>query len=139
VLTRAAEHAASIRQNWITAMSELMLARALLTGEPDPDEALKVLRRALHRFAEDDDVGNVLASMHTGSYALVLTGRETEGATLLAAVRRYAARRGIDPDAADPVGAAALESALRGIDRAAAERQAAELDESALPALLGHD
>jgi predicted ATPase/DNA-binding SARP family transcriptional activator len=139
VLTRAAEQAASIRQNWITAMSELMLARALLTDVPDPGAALTVLRRALDRFAEEDDIGNVLAGLHTGAYALVLDGRVTEGATLLAAVRRFCRRRGLDPDAADPVRAKALASALSHIDEAAADREAAALDESALKGLLGQD
>ncbi len=143
VLTGAAERAAALHQNWTAAMSEMMLARALLTaGTGDaagtrPAEALVMLRRALSRFVEEDDVGNVLSCMHTGAYALVLTGRVEEGATLLAAVRRYAARRGIDPDTVDPVRSAALEAALHGIDRAGAERTAAGLDESALPAFLG--
>ncbi|NMO57430.1 AfsR/SARP family transcriptional regulator [Actinoplanes sp. TBRC 11911] len=139
VLTRAAEQAASIQQNWITAMSELMLARALLTDDPRPGEALSVLRRALDRFAEEDDIGNVLAGLHTGAYALVLDGRVTDGATLLAAVRRFCRRRGLDPDVADPVRAKALSSALSHIDLTAAERDAAELDESALTGLLGQD
>ncbi|HEX8930234.1 MAG TPA: AfsR/SARP family transcriptional regulator, partial [Actinomycetota bacterium] len=139
VLTGAAQRAAELHQNWTAAMSEMMLARALLTDGDDgmrPADALVMLRRALSRFVEEDDVGNVLSCMHTGAYALVLTGRVTEGATLLAAVRRYAARRGIDPDTADPVRTAALEAALRGIDRTGAERTAAGLDESALPGFL---
>ena len=141
VLVRAGEHAVAVHQNWTAAMSELMLGRALLAGSaaapPQPEAALVVLRRALNRFAEEDDVGNILSGLHTGAYALALAGRPADGAALLAAVRRTAARRGLDPDTTDPAGTAALEAALHGIDRAAAERAAADLDEAAMPALLG--
>ena len=141
VLARAAVRADAEHQNWTAAMSELLLARSLLIDGPDgsaarPPEALVVARRALRRFAEEDDVGNVLASLHTGAYALTLAGRPGDGATLLAAVRRTAARRGLSLDKTALLPDAALRAALRGVDLAAAERSAAGLDESALPALL---
>jgi hypothetical protein len=51
-------------------------------------------------------------------------------------VRRHAARRGLDPDATDPPGAAALEQALRGADRSAARQAAEDLDDDGMVALL---
>ncbi|MGK5678639.1 BTAD domain-containing putative transcriptional regulator [Actinoplanes sp. URMC 104] len=137
VLQQAHDQSLAVHQRWTAAMTGLLLARALLTGTPDAREALAVLRRALARFAEEDDIGNVLAGLHTGAYALALTGRAREAATLLVAVRRFAARRGIDPDATDPPRAAALAATLTPADLAAAEHAAADLEESALPALLG--
>ena len=63
----------------------------------------------------------------------------TEGAALATAVRREAARRGLDAYGMDPTGAAALSRALSGTDPATVT----ELDESAMIALLepraGHD
>ncbi|WP_164842195.1 ATP-binding protein [Actinoplanes solisilvae] len=164
VLAGAQERARAVRQAWTTAMSGLLLSRALLMGEPGrpdgklpgepgrpggkllgepggaggkPTEALAVLRESLAIFADEDDVGNVLACLHTGAYALALDGRPDDGAALLAAVHRAAARRGLELDAIDPPRAAGLAIVLAGVDLAAAERATANLDESDLPGLLG--
>ncbi|MBM2617705.1 hypothetical protein JIG36_19295 [Actinoplanes sp. LDG1-06] len=73
-----------------------------------PGEALTAVREARDLFDSEDDVGNVLACLHTGAYALARLDRGKDAATLLTAVRRIAARRGIDLDAADPIRAAGL-------------------------------
>ncbi len=142
LLVQARERAIGVRQAWTSAMCGLLLARALLTDGPGgvtarPQEALEVLRQALDGFAEEDDVGNVLSGLHTGAYALARAGRPDDGAALLAAVRRFATRRGLDLDAIDPPRAAALATVLRDVDLTRAEQAAARLEESALPALLG--
>ncbi|WP_158647386.1 BTAD domain-containing putative transcriptional regulator [Actinoplanes sp. ATCC 53533] len=141
VLRAAAAHAGALRQNWIAAMSELLLARAwLVPADPDPAAALGVLGAALARFREEDDVSNVLSCLHTGAYAVTLSGRPALGAALLAAVRRHGARRGLRPDATDPATTAALgaalDEALDPVARAAAEAKGADLDEAAMIALL---
>ncbi|GAA3337684.1 hypothetical protein GCM10020358_14890 [Amorphoplanes nipponensis] len=141
VLEAAAAHAGELRQNWIAAMSELLLARAWLApADPDPAAALRALGAALERFREEDDVGNVLSCLHTGAYAVTLSGRPAQGATLLAAVRRHGSRRGLRPDATDPATttslAAALDEALDPVTRAAAEADGAALDEAAMIATL---
>jgi hypothetical protein len=145
VLAETVDQATAMGQAWIAAMSELLLARALLSSDPgdsngagsDPGAALTVLRQSLRHFAAEDDVGNVLSCLHTGALALTRTGRVADGAVLLAAVRRHAARRGLDPEATDPAGAAALLAGLHGADEQAAARIAAELTEDGMIALLG--
>ncbi|MFC3735900.1 BTAD domain-containing putative transcriptional regulator [Paractinoplanes deccanensis] len=136
-LTGAIRRATAIGQRWTTAMSELLLGRALLlsTGdEPaDPAAALAALRRAVDHFTAEDDVGNVLACLFTGAQALIAAGRRGDGVTLAAAVRRNAARRGISPGAADPLGAAALADLLAGVDPATVPA----VDEDAMIGLLG--
>ncbi|MCM4083383.1 AfsR/SARP family transcriptional regulator [Paractinoplanes hotanensis] len=101
--------------------------------EASPEHALVVLRRALTGFAEEDDVGNVLGGLHTASYALARTGNKRDAAGLLMAVRRFAARRGLDPDAADPVRTAALATLLTAADLAAAD----SIDEATMMSFLG--
>jgi hypothetical protein len=122
-------------------MSELLLARAwLVPADPDPAAALRELGAALGRFQEEDDVGNVLSCLHTGAYALTLSGRPELGATLLAAVRHQGARRGLRPEATDPTTSAALNDALdRALDpvtRAAADAGGATLEPAAMIAML---
>ncbi|WP_433721428.1 BTAD domain-containing putative transcriptional regulator [Actinoplanes sp. CA-051413] len=141
VLTGAARHAGELRQNWIAAMSELLLARAwLVPADPDPAAALRELGAALGRFREEDDVGNVLSCLHTGAYALTLSGRPELGATLLAAVRHQGARRGLRPEATDPTTSAALnnalDEALDPVTRAAADARGATLEPAAMIAML---
>ncbi len=141
VLREAATHAGAVRQTWIAAMSELLLARAhLVPADPDPAAALRALGAALTRFREEDDVGNVLSCLHTGAYALTLSGRPEQGATLLAAVRRHGARRGLRPDATDPATTAAVDHALdKALDpatRAAADAAGAALEAAAMIAML---
>jgi predicted ATPase len=141
VLELAAAHAGVVKQNWIAAMSELLLARAwLLPADPDPAAALRVVGAALARFREEDDVGSVLSCLHTGAYAITLSGDPARGATLLAAVRRHGSRRGLRPDVTDPATVAALgeslEQALDPATRAAAEAEGAALDEAAMIAML---
>lgn len=137
VLAEAQQRARAVHQAWTTAMSGLLLARALLVAPARSVEALATVRESLALFADEDDIGNVLACLHTGAYALALDGRPDEGATLLAAVRRSAVRRGLNLDATDPPRAAGLATVLADVDLAAAERAAANLDESDLPGLLG--
>ncbi|MBU2662283.1 winged helix-turn-helix domain-containing protein [Actinoplanes bogorensis] len=96
-----------------------------------PGEALTVVREALALFDSEDDVGNVLACLHTGAYAMALTGRVDEAARLLVSVRRAAARRGLDLDGADPIRAAGLAELIPP----AAFPDTAD-DEADLPALL---
>ncbi|MFI7544592.1 hypothetical protein [Actinoplanes sp. NPDC049599] len=141
VLRTATAHAGDLGQNWIAAMSELLLARAWLAPvDSDPAAALRAVSAALTRFREEDDVGNVLSCLHTGAYAVTLAGDPVRGAALLAAVRRHGARRGLRPDATDPVTTAALDQALAAaldpVTRAAAEADGATLDEPAMVALL---
>jgi predicted ATPase/DNA-binding SARP family transcriptional activator len=141
VLAAATAHAGTLGQNWIAAMSELLLARAwLVPDEPDPAAALRAVGAALTRFREEDDVGNVLSCLHTGAYAVTLGGDPERGAALLAAVRRHGARRGLRPDATDPATAAALDralgQALDPVTRAAADADGATLDESAMVTML---
>jgi predicted ATPase/DNA-binding SARP family transcriptional activator len=141
VLEAAAAHAGVLGQNWIAAMSELLLARAwLVPADPDPAAALRALGAALTRFREEDDVGNVLSCLHTGAYAVTLGGRPVQGATLLAAVRHHGTRRGLRPDATDPTTAGALEKALEEaldpVTRAAAEAEGSALGETAMIAML---
>jgi hypothetical protein len=122
-------------------MSELLLARAWLApADPDPAAALRAVGAALARFREEDDVGNVLSCLHTGAYAITLSGEPARGAALLAAVRRHGSRRGLRPDATDPAISTALDQALaQALDpatRAAAEADGADLDEAAMIAML---
>ncbi len=131
-LAEAIETAASIDQHWTRAMSEMLLARCLLRESPDPAAALAMLRLAVARFVDEDDVGNVLSCLQTGALALTLSGRVAEGATLAAAVRRHEVRRGLDVAAGDPIGSAALAAALTGVDR-----PVEDLDEAGMIALLG--
>jgi predicted ATPase/DNA-binding SARP family transcriptional activator len=147
-LAEAIAQAEAIGQRWTTAMSTLMLARARLrapapasasasVSEPaDPAAALGLLRRAASLFAGEDDVGNVLACLHTGAYALTEVGRMADGAALAAAVEREATRRGLSAGSLDPIGTAALEAALARADRSIAGRVADTLDEPAMLALL---
>ncbi|WP_250001658.1 BTAD domain-containing putative transcriptional regulator [Actinoplanes sp. M2I2] len=139
VLAAAGREAIGRRQAWTAAMSGLLLARALLTDGPSapaqPEPALAAVRQALDGFAGEDDVGNLLAGLHTGAYALARAGRTGEAARLLVATRRAAARRGLDLDAMDPIRAAGLTAAVGEAELA---RVADPIDdESALPALLG--
>ncbi|WP_250027189.1 BTAD domain-containing putative transcriptional regulator [Paractinoplanes maris] len=135
VLARAGEEAVARGQIWTAAMSGLLLARALLTEGPvEPGAALAVLRQALDRFTDEDDIGNLIAGLHTGAYALARTGRIDEAARLLVATRRAAARRGLDPDAIDPIRAAGLAAAIPPAELA---RVVVPDDEVALPALPG--
>jgi len=140
-LAEATARAEAIGQRWTTAMSTLVLARARLraaASEPaDPAAALVLLRRAARLFAGEDDVGNVLACLHTGAYALIEVGRPADGAALAEAVKREATRRGLYAGSLDPIGAAALEAALARIGRAVTGREADPLDEPAMLALLG--
>ncbi|MBL7253643.1 BTAD domain-containing putative transcriptional regulator [Paractinoplanes lichenicola] len=136
VLAAAREQAIARGQGWTAAMCGLLLARALLARPAQPGAALSVVREALDLFDAEDDVGNVLAGLHTGAYAMVLTGRVAEAARLLVAVRRAAGRRGLDPDLADPIRAAALAAAIPQTELEAAEGND-DQDESALLALLG--
>ena len=141
MLQEAAAHAGELRQNWIAAMSELLLARAWLDrADPDPEAALRALGASLARFREEDDVGNLLSCLHTGAYALTLSGRPEQGAVLLAAVRRHAARRGLRLEATDPVNSAALRAALSAaldpVTRAAADTDGAALEVTAMIAML---
>ncbi|AGZ45411.1 BTAD domain-containing putative transcriptional regulator [Actinoplanes friuliensis] len=130
VLADAAAHAGRLGQNWIAGMSELLLARSWLqVADPSPAAALDALRGAVDRFREEDDIGDVLACLHSGAYALVLSGRLAEGATLLASVRRHGRRRGMSLEASDPATSAALAGA--GVPEAAGT-----LDEAAMIALL---
>jgi hypothetical protein len=141
-------------------MTDLLLARALLLdddagnasdadnasdagdGSDEPvrieraAEALGVLRRSLVRFGEEDDVGNVLGGLHTAAYALARTGRKRDAAAVLTAVRRLAARRGLDPDTADPVRTAALATLLSESDMASAANVAAGADEAGMMSFL---
>lgn len=139
-LTEAITRAEAVGQQWTTALSNLLLARGLLrssASEPaDPDAALGLLRRATALFAEEDDVGNVLACLYTGAYALIEVGRVADGAALAAAVEREATRRGLYAGSMDPVGTAALEAALARADRSAAGRAADRLDQPGMLALL---
>lgn len=125
---------------WTAGLGELGMARAHLAGDAtapaDPVRALASVRRSLHLFRGENDIGNVLVSLHTGSYALACLGRREEAAALLAAVGRHAVRHGVDPDAAAPAVAAALAEALRDVDRAAAAA-AQDLGESEMIALVG--
>ena len=82
-------------------------------------------------------MGNVLACLHTGAYALIEVGRPADGAALAEAVKREATRRGLYAGSLDPIGAAALEAALARIGRAVTGREADPLDEPAMLALLG--
>ncbi len=139
-LTEAGEQAEAIGQSWTTAMCTLLLARGLLRASADdpadPVRALALLRRSTELFAGEDDVGNVLAGLYTGAYALTQVGRTADGAALAAAVDREATRRGLFAGSMDPVGAAALTDALAGADRAIAARDAGTLDQPAMLALL---
>jgi tetratricopeptide (TPR) repeat protein len=135
-LREAITTAASIDQRWMRAMSELLLARALLRDDgtgADPEAALVVLERAVTGFDDDNDVGNVLAGLQTSALALAMTGRFAEAATLAAAVRRAAVRRGLKPEAADPLGVAATTALLAGTTPAT---ESGDLDEPAMIARL---
>jgi hypothetical protein len=141
VLEAAARHAGDLRQNWIAAMSELLLARAwLMPADPQPARALRAAGAALARFREEDDIGDVLASVHTGALAVTLGGDPGRGATLLAAVHRHGTRRGMRLDLSDPATSAALHAALeQSLDpatRAAADAAGAALDEAAMIAMV---
>ncbi|MEU4421397.1 BTAD domain-containing putative transcriptional regulator [Actinoplanes sp. NPDC024001] len=135
--------AASLAQGsrWAAALGELAMARAHLSGDAaapaDPQRALASVRRSLHLFRGENDIGNALACLHTAGYALALSGRPQEAAVLVAAVRRHAVRHGVDPDAAHPAVAAALAAALRGVDQEAAAAAAREIGESEMIALVG--
>ncbi|GAB2623869.1 hypothetical protein Aab01nite_17290 [Paractinoplanes abujensis] len=133
-LARAGAEADARSQSWTAAMCGLLLARALLIEPVRPAEALTAVRRALDLFAEEDDIGNVLASLHTGAYAMALTGRTERAARLLVAARRAAGRRGIDLDVADPIRTAGLSAVIPAPVLAAAAGIGD--DESALPELL---
>ncbi|MFI5888729.1 hypothetical protein ACIA5D_01270 [Actinoplanes sp. NPDC051513] len=50
------------------------------------------LRAAVRLFEEEDDVGNTLGCLLAGALALLLLGRDDDGTTLAAAVRREADR-----------------------------------------------
>lgn len=133
VLGRATTRALTCGHVWTAAMAELVLARSFLTADdPEPDAALPPLRRALRRFIGEEDVSNMLNCLLTGAWVFALSGRAGDAAALVAAVRRHAVRRGLDPEASDPAGTAALTAALDP----AAVRRAAALDESAMIALL---
>jgi hypothetical protein len=114
----------------------LASASASVSEPADPAAALGLLRRAASLFAGEDDVGNVLACLHTGAYALTEVGRMADGAALAAAVEREATRRGLSAGSLDPIGTAALEAALARADRSIAGRVADTLDEPAMLALL---
>jgi predicted ATPase/DNA-binding SARP family transcriptional activator len=135
-LSTAIERGLGCGQTWAAAMAELFLARSHLTGPPDPAAALVLLRRALERFRAEDDVGNVVNCLFSGAWALALSGRVAEAATLRAAALRQARRRGLQPEVTDPTGAAALDAAL-----GPAEPGTDQLDEAAMVAMLtaGHD
>ncbi|MEV6298752.1 BTAD domain-containing putative transcriptional regulator [Actinoplanes sp. NPDC051861] len=122
--TLAEAIAESLAQNsrWMAGLGELALGRALLGGDPDPVAALAALRRGIELFQGENDLGDVLICLHTGAYALALSGRREAGTRLLAGVRAYAVRHGVDPDLASPILTAALERALPDADRAAGSR-----------------
>ncbi|WP_328461354.1 winged helix-turn-helix domain-containing protein [Actinoplanes sp. NBC_00393] len=141
ILVEAIEAALTQHSRWAAALGELALARAFLTGNAaapvDPVAALASVRRALELFQRENDIGNVLTSLHTGCYALALDGRRETAAVLLAGVRRHAVRHGVDPDLAGPTLTAALEEVLAGVDCEAAAQAARDLGEAEMIALLG--
>ncbi|WP_433368791.1 BTAD domain-containing putative transcriptional regulator [Actinoplanes sp. CA-142083] len=134
LLTTAVGMAAAIGQTWTAAYSHLLLGRVLLRPPSDPAAALASLREAVRLFQEEDDVGNVLGGLLAGALALLLLGRHDDGATLAAAVRREAARRGLIYEPGDPIGSAALDAALAAAGETS--RDPAELDRAAMTALL---
>ncbi|MFF5081006.1 BTAD domain-containing putative transcriptional regulator [Actinoplanes sp. NPDC000266] len=133
-LAEAIRRATAIGQRWTTAMSEMLLGRALLLPSlpADPEEALGALGRAVDLFVAEDDVGNVLACLFSGAQALLAAGRREEGVLLAVSVERHAARRGIFPGAADPAGSAVLARELAGADTSGI----APLDEAEMIAML---
>ncbi|BCJ42357.1 hypothetical protein GCM10010168_90820 [Actinoplanes ianthinogenes] len=134
VLTEAIAATTALGQGWAAALGELGLARATLPT--DPHTALAAVRRAIREFRTQDDINNVLTALHTASQALALAGRPRDGATLLAAVRRHAQRRGLDLDQANPAVAAGLREVFAGVDLDAA---GPALDEEAMIAILDTD
>jgi hypothetical protein len=142
LLAEAVEMAVEIHQMWTAAMSRLLLARTLLRASnvaggavADPAAAIRALRLAVRGFTEEDDVGNVLSSLLAGAHALLLLGREADGAAMAAGVRREVARRGLNFEPADPVGTAALNAALAATGPAGETGAASST--AAMIALLG--
>jgi hypothetical protein len=144
VLTRATAEALALRQGWTAALGEMGLAWLGLTGVApaggrspvDAEGALAAIRRSLRLFRAEDDLGNVLTCLHVGAQALVLTGRTDLAAVLLTAVRRYAVRRGLDPNLVSPTSSTAIEATMDEVDWAAAARAAQDLSEQELIDLL---
>jgi predicted ATPase/DNA-binding SARP family transcriptional activator len=114
-LRAATRRALACGQVWTAAMSDLLLARSVLAAaDPaDPaDAALPLLRRALRRFHQEDDLSNVLAVLHTGALALAAADHSEQAAQLRAAVHQHAVRHGLRPEQTDQATATALNAIL---------------------------
>ncbi|WP_306209538.1 BTAD domain-containing putative transcriptional regulator [Actinoplanes sp. RD1] len=101
-------------QGWSAALGGLSLARAWL--DESPPTAFGLLHEAIERFRAENDIGGVLSCLHTGALAMARAGLVGEAARLLTAVRAYAVRRGLLPDAIDPPTTALLDAVVPAWD-----------------------